>query len=276
MRFPRSLLIAVTALALAPLSAAAIEFTSTFESIKVQTSPGKTVTRNFTLHLAAGDSRARFAAKIEDWWESEDGSQAFYRPVGTLPRSCGGWITIDPVESIVDAGGTLTVRVTTNVPREAKPGGYWCVLTLDELSDPLAASPGGVGLQFVASVSAGIFVYLNPVVRDVRVAAVDVSAREAHVTLRNAGNAPVGVDGRFEILRAGSAETVASVPFARTTVLTEPAARRRLSVRLPDLTALPAGRYLVRVVLDLGLDHDIGVEKELRLPDDLKPPPTGH
>jgi hypothetical protein len=276
MRLLRLLIVVAAALALAARSAAAIQFTSTFESIKIQTQPGKTVTRTFTLHLAPGESRARFAAKIEDWWESEDGAQAFYRPVGTLPRSCGGWITIDPVESMVDAGGTLAVRVTANVPATAGAGGYWCVLTLDELPDPLAATPNGVGLQFVASVSTGIFIYLNPVVRDVRVAAVDVAAHEAHVTLRNAGNAPVGVDGRFEILRADGAQTVASVPFARTTLLTEPVARRRLTVHLPDLAALPAGRYLARVVLDLGLDHDIGVERELRLPDDLTPPAAAH
>ncbi len=272
MRWQRLVAAAAAIFCLVPTWAAAIQFTASFESIKIQTRPGKTVTRTFTLHLAPGDSRARFAARIEDWWESEDGAQSFYRPVGTLPRSCGSWITVDPVESTVDAGGTLQVRVTTNVPAEAQAGGYWCVLTLDELPDPLAAAPSGVGLRIVASVSTGIFIYLNPVVRDVRVAAVEVTRNTARVTLRNAGNAPVGVDGRFEILSGDGSQTIASVPFARTTVLTEPVARRRLQVALPDLTALPAGRYLARVVLDLGLDHDIGVEKELRLPNDLQPP----
>jgi hypothetical protein len=276
MRFLRFAAIAAIACWLAPAGAAAIQFTSTFESIKIQTRPGKTVTRTFTLHLEPGESRARFAAKIEDWWQSEDGAQSFYRPVGSVPRSCGSWVTIDPVESMVDAGGILAVRVTTNVPAAAEPGGYWCVLTLDELPDPLATSPDGVGLRVVASVSTGIFVYLNPVVRDVRVVAVDVTRDRAQVTLRNAGNAPVGIDGRFEVLSGDGSRTMASVPFARTTVLTEPVARRRLAVALPDLSALPAGRYLARVVLDLGLDHDIGVERELRIPDDLQRPPAGH
>ena len=254
----------------APTLAPAIEFTSSFESIKIQTRPGTTVTRIFQLHLTPGQGRARFAAKIEDWWESEDGAHSFYRTVGTLPRSCGSWITIDPAESTVDSTGALAVRVTANVPQQVEPGGYWCVLTLDELPDPLAAADG-VGMHFVASVSTGIFIYLNPVIRDLRIAAVELSSGEARVTVRNAGNAPVAVEGRFEIRRARGSEVVASARFARTTVLTEPVARRRLTVRLADLMVLPPGAYVARVVLDIGLDHDIGVERALRLPDDLRP-----
>ncbi len=271
----RRLLVCFAAAALAFAAAPrakAIEFTSTFESIKIATRPGSTVTRTFQLHLAPGPGRARFAAKIEDWWESEDGAHSFYRTAGTLPRSCGSWITLDPVESVVDGGGVLSLRVTANVPLHAEPGGYWCALTLDELPDPLADAGHGVGIHFVASVSAGIFIYLNPVVRDVRIAAVDLSSREVRVTLRNAGNAPVAIEGRVEIRSAGSDAPVASSAFARTTVLTEPVARRRLSASMPDLSALPPGSYVVRVVLDLGLDHDIGVERKLRLPDDLLPP----
>ena len=33
----------------------------------------------------------------------------------------------------VQPGGTLEVRVTVNVPRDAASGGYWSVLTVDEL-----------------------------------------------------------------------------------------------------------------------------------------------
>jgi hypothetical protein len=274
MKLLRLLMIAAAACFAAPSWATAIQFTSTFESIKIQTRPGKTVTRTFQLHLTKGEARARFAGRIEDWWESEDGAKSYYRPVGTLPRSCGSWITIDPVESMVDGGGVLQVRVTANIPALAGPGGYWCVLTLDELPDPLAPDPAGVGMRIDASVSTGIFIYLNPVVRDVRVVAVAVSADEARVTVRNAGNAPVGLEGRFEILRGSGGDVVASVKFARTTVLTEPVARRRLTVRLPGLAALPAGLYVARVVLDVGLDHDIGVEKELRIPGDLQALPT--
>ena len=59
------------------------------------------------------------------------------------------------------------------------------------------------------------------------------------------------------------------MPLQRTTILTEPIASRRVSIALPDLAALPAGRYMAQVVLDLGLDHDVGVQKDLVIPDDL-------
>ena len=38
-----------------------------------------------------------------------------------------------------------------------------------------------------------------------------------------------------------------------------------LAARLPDAAALPSGRYLVRVVLDIGLDHYIGVQREMEI-----------
>jgi len=53
------------------------------------------------------------------------------------------------------------VRITAAVPRAATPGGYWCVLTVDQLPDPLA-SDEGVDMRFAASVSTGIFLYLDP------------------------------------------------------------------------------------------------------------------
>ena len=253
--------------------ASAIEFTSTLSSIKVRVRPGEVVTRSFELHLAGGQqAAARFHSHVEDWWQSEDGAQSFYRPAGTLAHSCGTWITLDPVETAVEPGGLLSVRITAAIPRHVAPGGYWCVLTVDELPDPLA-NQSGVDMRFVASVSTGIFLYVEPVQRDLRVASVDLSARQARLLLRNVGNAPVAFQGRIDVLNAGDGKVAATAPLQRMTVLTEPISSRLVTVALPDLAALPPGRYVAQVVLDIGLDHDIGVRKELVLPDDLLPTP---
>lgn len=265
---------ALAILALAAQRAWAIEFTSTINSVKVRVRPGEMVTRKFELHLAGGQQAARFHSHVEDWWQSEDGKQSFYRPPGTLAHSCGNWITLDPVETTVEPGGVLEVRITAAIPRQVAPGGYWCVLTVDELPDPLA-DQSAIDMRFVASVSTGIFLYVEPVVRDLRVAAVELSARQARITLRNMGNAPVAFAGRIEVLSAGGGKPVATANIPRLTVLTEPIASRVVTVALPDLGALPAGRYLTQIVLDIGLDHDIGVRKELVLPDDLKRTPDG-
>jgi hypothetical protein len=262
----RSLIAAV--LALATPGAPALEFSSSFESLKIQARPGQTVTQSFQLHLAAKQPRVRFRARVEDWWQSEDGAQSFYPAPGTLSRSCGRWITLDPMETAVEPGGTLEVRVTTAVPAEVVPGGYWCVLTVQELPDPLAPT-SGVDVRFLSSVSTGIFVYIDPVQRQVEISDIRTSARQVAVTLRNVGNAPAGVEGRIEVFPAGGQEIVATALLPRVTVLTEPLDRRRVTAEIPGLAALPAGRYRMLVVLDLGLDYDIGAQRELVIPRDL-------
>jgi hypothetical protein len=133
---------------------------------------------------------------VEDWWRSEDGVQSFYAAPGTLKRSCGNWVSLNPGESAVDPGQTLSVRVTVNVSTDAEPGGYWCVLTLDEVPDPLTAAEN-VGVKFVASISTGIFIYIDPVNRAAEIVDVVLQPGAASVKLRNTGNAPLGVEGRF-------------------------------------------------------------------------------
>jgi len=255
------------ALALVHARASALKFTASFESIKVQARPGDLVTRSWQMHLK-DDQGARFHAKVEDWWQSEDGQHSFYGEPGALKHSCSSWITLSPVESAVPAGGTLVVQVTAAVPLEIAPGGYWCVLTVDQLQDPLAP-PQGVQINFLTSISTGIFIYIDPVVRQLEITGIDISARQAKVMVRNVGNAPVALEGRIEILKQEGSPPVASAAFRHTVVLTEPIVTRSMSTILPDLTALPAGHYLVRVILDLGLDHDLGAQRELVIPNDL-------
>lgn len=264
----RSLLLGAC-LAFVPEAVAAIEFTSSFESIKIEARPGEIVHRSFELHLAPGERRAHFRSRVEDWWQSEDGSQSFYRPPGTLSRSCGPWIELDPVETAVEPGGTLAVRVTAAVPREVAPGGYWCVLTIDELPDPLAAPREGIEIRFLSSVSVGIFISIEPVSRAAEIRDVRISAGEARIAVSNRGDVPLGVEGRIELLRPGTRETVATAVIPRSTVLTEPISSRTLTARLP---AVPAGRYLVLVILDVGLDHYLGIQRELEIGDDLRRP----
>jgi hypothetical protein len=237
-------------LALAAAPAAAIEFTSSLDSIKIAGGPGETVQRHFQLRLSPRDARVHFRSRVEDWWQSEDGSQSFYRPAGSLPRSCGGWITLNPVETAVEPGGTLDVRVTAEIPSDVRPGGYWCVLTVDQKPDPMA-DDRNVAIRFLSSVSVGIFVEIEPVRRAAEITGVEIG------------------DGK---IRPGSAVPVSSTVVPRATVLTGPVPTRLLAARLPDAAALPPGRYLVRVLLDIGVDHYLGVQKEVELSDDLRRP----
>jgi hypothetical protein len=255
------IVVAVAASVCHPTTLLALRFTSTFEPIRVELKPGETQTQSFSLTLARDERTTRFRAKIEDWWSSEDGRQSFYKPVGTVPRTCGRWITINPVEATVPPGGTLEVRVSVSVPRDAQPGGYWCVLTTDEVSTPARA--GGVGMQFLASVSVGVFVDVVPVTRSIRIAEVRLGADDGSIRVQNTGNTPVVVEGRFEFLRPNGTKPVAKTDLPRTTLVLDPAPVRLITAKLPSVSALPSGRYLVRAILDIGLDHYVGAQKEM-------------
>jgi hypothetical protein len=252
--------------------AAAVTINASFAPIRLTAKPGEVLTAAYQLKLQDGEPTARFKAEIQDWWRSEDGQQSFYAKAGSLGRSCGLWVVATPKESAVSGGEALQVRLTVTVPATVKPGGYWCALTLDETPDPHTVTPDGVGVRFLASVSTGIYVFVSPVERAVDIASVDVSEDRATARLVNVGNAPVTVEGRYEFFKIGQSEPFATIEFPRNALLTEPIATGTYSVALPPASQLPSGRYRVRLILDIGLDHYIGVQREL---DIRRAVPTG-
>ena len=54
-------------------------------------------------------------------------------------------------------------------------------------------------------------------------------------------------------------------------VFPEPIRTRALYAPLPNAQSLPSGRYRMRVVMGVGLDHYVGVEKEMDLKRDSVP-----
>lgn len=242
-----------------------LSFQATLDSIKINALPGQVVTRQFRLTLDPNQRGTRFKARVEDWWRSEDGLQSFYSDAGTLRRSCGDWVSLNPVESTVQPGETLVVRVSVALPSELRPGGFWCALTVDEVPDPLTAPEEGVGVRFAASVSTGIFVYVEPVQRLASIQDLQVDAEQARVRIRNDGNCPLGIEGRIEFFAPGASMPTATTSLARWTLLTEPSPDGVLVSQLPPADALPSGPYRVRVILDFGVDHYIGAEREVSI-----------
>jgi hypothetical protein len=246
----------------APQTPRPMSFSATLNSIKVTARPGQVVTRQFQLTLDPGQPRTHFKAKVEDWWRSEDGLQSHYAAAGTLQHSCATWTSLNPVESAVGAGESLNVRVSVSVPRELAPGGYWCALTVDQVPDPLNVD-SGVGVHFVASVSTGIFIYVDPVERQATIESIRTESDRAIVTVRNRGNAPLGIEGHVQFLPVGGSTPIATVDIPRATLLTEPIVQGDFAATLPSVSVLPSGKYLVRVVLDIGAAQDIGAEQEM-------------
>ncbi|HEX2254792.1 MAG TPA: hypothetical protein VHQ65_16120 [Thermoanaerobaculia bacterium] len=254
-----STLVALLAV-LAPAPAAAIQFVSSLSSVKVQGEQGSVHFREFRLKLSEGSEGALFRVKLEDWWQSPDGQRSHYAAPGTLERSCARWVGVEPLQAQVAPGGELVLNLAIRVPDRVPSGGYWCVLTVDEVPD-LRQAPAGVGAIFSASISTGIFVEVGAVRREARITAVDLDAASARVRVENTGDTPVGIEGRLEFLDAEGEAVRAVVDLARVTALTEPIRDRILAAELPDRSILPSGRYLVRAVLDYGAEHLIGVQR---------------
>ena len=259
----------------APHRAVAVTIKASFAPIRMTARPGEIVTTVYRLKLQEDEPAVHFKVEVQDWWRSEDGQQSFYAPSGSIARSCSRWVSANPLESEVSGSEPLQVRLTISVPADVKPGGYWCALTADEVPDPLSATADGVGVRFLASVSTGIYVNVNPIERGADVLSVDIVGDRAVARVVNTGNIPVTVEGRYEFVKAGNALAVVVVDLPRNILLTEPIATGSYSAALPDQSQLPSGRYLVRLVLDIGLDHYIAVQRELDIRREDKRPGEG-
>lgn len=257
-----ALVAALCAIAVSP--ARAISFRATLTAIKLNARPGQVVNSSFRLTLDKDQPKSRFKSHAEDWWRSEDGKESFYAEAGTITHSCAKWVTINPVEAEVLPDETLVIRLTVAVAPEAQPGGYWCALTVDEQADPLAAHEG-VAMQFLASVSTAIYVYVGPLDQTAEITGVAVGSDTATVRLQNGGNTPLTIDGKLEFRRPDGDDIVAAVNLTHGTLFTEPLRSGLFSARLPDALTLPSGTYRVRAIVDYGGDHYIGVERQVNV-----------
>jgi len=232
-------------------------------TFSIQARPGEVVNKTFTLTLPQEAQTTQFRAHIEDWWRSEDNRQTFYAPPGTLRRSCGLWCTINPVESSVKPGETLTIRLSVRVPDNVEPGGYWAALTVDEVPDPLAPKPNGVAMVFRTSVSVGLFVEVSPCKRSARLVGARLDGDKIAVRMCNDGNVPLRVTGMVEFYKPGDDKPTAVAKIGAEPLLPEPTNVCEYSVALPAPDILPSGKYKVRIIIDVGLDFLMGAEKEL-------------
>lgn len=245
--------------------AGAVTINASFSPIRVTAQPGDVLTTSYQLKLADGEPTVRFKVDVQDWWRSEDGQQSFYAAAGSLGRSCGKWVAATPGEAPVAGGQVLRVRLSIAVPKAVKPGGYWCALTVDETPDPESVTAEGVGVKFLASVSTGIYVSVGSIERGVDILDIDVAHERAVTKLVNTGNTPVSVEGHFDFFKPGDLEPIVAVELPRNVLLTEPIATGVYSVALPEVARLPSGKYLVRLVIDIGLNHYIGVQREIEV-----------
>jgi hypothetical protein len=256
---------AVLVLGLLAPEASAISFHFSPGNISVEARAGEIVNRTLSLTLANDASPTHFKTRVEDWWRSPDNERTFYAKPGTIARSCAPWCAVNPVETAVKPGGQMTVKLSIHVPDDVKPGGYWAALTVDEVPDPTQPKPAQVAMIFRASLSVGIYVEVPTATRAARITGVQVAKNRASVTIMNEGNIPLRVTGTFEFYKPGEEKPVATAQIGGEPLLPEPVNTSTFSTALPDPVKLPPGKYKIRVIMDAGLDHLMGAEKEMEV-----------
>jgi hypothetical protein len=96
-----------------------------------------------------------------DWNLSIEGKILYY-PADSLSNSCSGWITINPTEFVLAPGAVQEVRVSFEIPTEAK-GGYWSVIFFEgkppeqEEWTPLVRLAGRVGITTYLDITGTTF-----------------------------------------------------------------------------------------------------------------------
>ena len=85
----------------------------------------------------------------------------------------------------------------------------------------------------------------------------NINARDVVVGGTLTGN--VSATERVEL------QPTAVVTLARSVLLTEPFVTGAFSAKLPDAALLPSGRYIVRAIVDFGVDHYIGTQREMNI-----------
>lgn len=206
------------------------------------------------------DRAVQVVVSMSDWDRDSLGVNRFYDP-GTLPQSCGARLRAFPTSFQLAPRSTDVVRVTLE---GAETEGCWGIVFIQtyEPTPPVQQS------QLTYTVRTGVKVYVEPTgalqegdVDDVRLEPQDTTGvRKVAVWFANRGAAHLRTRGVMEIRRPDNS-VAASVKVDEFPSV--PGALRKLLLPLPRL---PAGTYIVLVMLDYGGDAIAAGQVELIIP----------
>lgn len=110
---------------------------------EVEIIPGSQKTVGFRVEspTADADVRGRLILTPADWAIDEAGEVRYLDP-GTTPDSASSWIVFSPSAISIAPGQSHLVRVTAEVPADAKPGVYRTAIFVQERPSAAAATPG--------------------------------------------------------------------------------------------------------------------------------------
>jgi P pilus assembly chaperone PapD len=205
--------------------------------------------------------------EVADWYRDSTGANHF-TPYGSTAGSCGNRLQVFPTTLQVAPNGLQQVRITYT-PAVADTG-CWAIVLIRAIQPPPPV-PDRQGSFVTIEMQTGVKVYVHradarpdavvdtaytePVwipAQDARTASArrdSVAATDGVVRLRNTGTAHLRVRSTVEVRDASGALVRR---FDGEEAFLTPASWRAIRYRMPEL---PAGRYVVVVLLDYGGDE---------------------
>jgi P pilus assembly chaperone PapD len=230
--------------------------------VKFTLGTAEPTTQSFRINNVS-NAPVQVTIRTSDWDRSETGENRYFE-TGTIAGSCRDALTIFPMTLSIEAGRSEEIRVS--MPANATP--CHSILFVEMPPPPAQANRNGAALTY--NLRYGIKVYVEP---DAPAAgelteAVIASGRTASgaradtlvATFRNTGLVQSLARGHIEIRRED--DSVAQrVDVEEFPVLG--GARRVVRTPLP---AMPAGRYAVILLLEIGTEEILAAQALLEIP----------
>lgn len=252
-------------LAMGLLIALAIELLAVTVSVTEFTfsgQPGNPISDAFVI-LNDESQPVNVDIQIVDWDRAPDGVTRTL-DAGTLERSCASWMTLSSENAMLAPDSEIEILLDIQVP-EAVQGTYWTGILISASATEGSIEEGDIRLlrQFLVRVLATV----SPTALDGRVSSLRVlgiNPLGIEVVFTNTGDTVLsGVSGLIAVESSAGA-TLFEIPLIPFDVL--PGYVLRQSV-LGNWGLQTAGIYLIRAVLDFGVEHLVAGQSVLRIND---------
>lgn len=256
MSYQPVLLSALFVLALTPLGRAQTGVGVSPPRAELQVVAGGQVTQEVLIDNPGTVAPLRVTAAPSDALFNADGSVLYLEP-GSHPNSLAPWLSINPLQFVLEPAAQEPVQYTIDAPADAPAGTYWTVLFFESepANEQAPEAEGSIGITSRVRVGHIVYADVGQVTRRGNVTGVRFEpgadgadgAAEVRVTLQNTGNGLIRVQGQVEIRNLAGA-LVQTLEIADTPCF--PGYAREVAAPLAE--PLPPGDYVALAVLDYG------------------------
>ncbi len=226
--------------------------------------PGGEVTQTVRVDNPSQVAALSVEAYFSDILLAPDGS-SIYLEGGSIEKSIAPWVTVNPLNFILDPSDVLPVSYTVSVPDDAAPGTYWSVLFFESQSPDTRSSESGIGVTTVVRVGHIIYATVGQPTLEGRIVGIRYdnsrSAGAIRLTIQNSGDGLIRMDGHIEVrsltgnlVQTLSMQGAASFPDSTHDLV------------VPMSEPLASGEYVILAVLDYGAASVIAGEGQVQVP----------